>query len=296
VAIGQSAELAYAGKSIKTDRGLITVHPETGATNLSGVFAGGDVTSGPSSVISAIASGRKAAKSIDAFLLGDKKKKNSMEKQASEHAFLDAYIHSYDRSTRVETLCVQNSCKGLDSEDHSTLHKQAIESEIQRCLNCGCVAVNASDLAPALIALDANIITTKKAVHAEVFFSIDNILDSDEIVKEIEIPVQKQKSAQNYLKFRIRNAIDFPIVSLASVLNSNKGRFAKTKIVLGAVAPVPLRMHAVEKYLNGKEASEAVAEEAGEIAVRDVKPLSKNRYKIQIVKALIKKTVLEINE
>lgn len=296
VAIGQSAELAYAGKSIKTDRGLITVHPETGATNLSGVFAGGDVTIGPSSVISAIASGRKAAESIDAFLSGDKKKKSSIEKQAGGHAFLDTHIRSYDRSERADVVCVQSSCKSLDAEDHTTLHTQAVESEIQRCLNCGCVAVNASDLAPALIALDANIITTKKAVHAEVFFSLEDILDSDEIVKEIEVPVQKQKSVQNYLKFRIRNAIDFPIVSLASVLNSNKGRFAKTKIVLGAVAPIPLRMHAVEKYLNGKEATKAVAEEAGEIAVRDVKPLSKNRYKIQIVKALIKKAVLEINE
>ncbi|MBA4368830.1 MAG: pyridine nucleotide-disulfide oxidoreductase [Desulfobacterium sp.] len=296
VAIGQSAELAYAGKLIKTDRGLITVHPETGATNISGVFAGGDVTSGPSSVITAVASGRKAAISIDAFLSGDKNKESSIEKQARKHEFLDTHIHSYDRSERVEALCVQSSCKGLDAEDHSTLHKQAVESEIQRCLNCGCVAVNASDLAPALIALDAIIITTKKAVNAEDFFSIEKILDSDEIVTEIKIPVQKQKGVQNYLKFRIRNAIDFPIVSLASVLNSNKGQFANTKIVLGAVAPVPLRMHAVEKYLNGKEATEAVAEEAGEIAVRNVKPLSKNRYKIQIMKALIKKTVLEINE
>jgi NADPH-dependent glutamate synthase beta subunit-like oxidoreductase len=294
LAIGQSAELAYAEKLIKMDRGLITIHPETAATSMSGVFAGGDVTSGPSSVITAIASGRKAAMSIDTFLSGVKKKNSSSEKHVHLNEFLDNHSHCYDKSERIEAPCAQNSCKSLDAEDHSTLNIQAVKSEIQRCLNCGCVAVNASDLAPALIALDAKIITTKKNVKAEDFFSIENILNSDEIVKEIEIPVQKQKNIQSYLKFRIRNAIDFPIVSLASVLNSNKGLLAHTKIVLGAVAPVPLRMSAVEKYLNGKEATEAVAEEAGEIAVRNAKPLSKNKYKIQIVKALIKKAILEM--
>lgn len=293
LAIGQSADLDYAGKSIKVARGLIKINPETAATSMAGVFAGGDATSGPSSVITAIASGRKAAMSIDAYLSGGKKKAGSIEKPVRLNEFLKTGACCYDRTGRAEDSGSRNSYKGLDVEDRSTLSKQSVDSETQRCLNCGCVAVNASDIAPALIALDARLRTTKKTVGAEDFFSIERILDPDEIVTEIEIPVQKRKSVQNYLKFRIRNAIDFPIVSLAFIFNSDKGLFTQTRMVLGAVAPVPLSMPAVERYLNGKEATEAVAEEAGEIAVRNAKPLSKNKYKIQIMKALIKKAILE---
>ncbi len=295
LAIGQSAELDYAGKSIKLTRGLITINPETSATSMAGVFAGGDATSGPTSVITAIASGRKAAISIDAYLSGVKKKSGPVKKGARLNEFLETGVRCFDRTGRAEDSCGRNSCKSLDKEDRSTLNRQSVDSETQRCLNCGCVAVNASDIAPALIALDAMLRTTKKTVGAEDFFSIEKILDPDEIVTEIEIPVQKRKNVQNYLKFRIRNAIDFPIVSLAFISNSDKGLFAQTRMVLGAVAPVPLRMTAVEEYLYGKEATEALAEEAGEIAVRNAKPLSKNKYKIQIVKALIKKAILENN-
>ncbi|TAL32327.1 MAG: FAD-binding protein [Spirochaetes bacterium] len=296
LAIGQSAELAYAGKSIKLDRGLIKIHPETAATSMAGVFAGGDATSGPSSVIAAAASGRRAATSIDAFLSGGKNKTGPVEKTVYRDGFLETNNRCYDRTERVKPECVQTSCKSLDAEDTSTLDSQSVDSEIQRCLNCGCVAVNASDIAPALIALDAVIRTTKKKVNAEDFFSIGKALDSDEIVTEIEIPAQRKKNSQHYIKFRIRNSMDFPIVSLASVLSSDKGVFTRTKIILNAIAPIPLRMTAVEKYLTGKEATEAVAQEAGEIAARDAKPLSGNKYKIQIMKALIKKAILEAGD
>ncbi len=229
--------MAYAGKAIKLERGLIKIHPETAATGMPGVFAGGDATSGPSSVIAAIASGRKAAMSIDSFLSGDKNKAVPVKKHGSLNEFLETNSRCYDRTERVEDLRAQNSRKSLYAEDHSTLNAKSVDSEIQRCLNCGCVAVNASDIAPALIALDAKIRTTKKKVNAEDFFSVEKILDHDEIVTEIEIPFQKQKNVQNYLKFRIRNAIDFPVVSLASVLNSNNGLFTQSKNSSGCSGP-----------------------------------------------------------
>ncbi len=293
LAIGQSADLGYAGKSIKVEKGLIKVDPESARTSMPGVFAGGDATSGPSSVITAIAWGKKAALSIDAYLSGGKSRAGSVDTPVCRFDFLESNTQCFERSGRAESACVEDAKKSVDAEDHSTLQKQSVDSETGRCLNCGCVAVSASDMAPALIALDAKIKTTKRKMGAQDFFSAGAALATDEIVTEIEIPVQQKKNSQNYLKFRIRNSIDFPIVSLASVLSSENGVFSRAKIVLNAVAPVPLRMPEVEKFLSGKPATEQVAQEAGEIAARDARPLTKNRYKVQIMKALIKKAVLD---
>ena len=60
-------------------------------------------------------------------------------------------------------------------------------------------------------------------------------------------------------------------------------------IILGAVAPIPLKARAVEKYLEGKSITDETAIAAGDIAVRAVKPLSKNKFKVQVVKALLRK-------
>ncbi|HAZ12365.1 MAG: hypothetical protein A2X86_03925 [Bdellovibrionales bacterium GWA2_49_15] len=293
LAIGQAADLDFADKTLKTDRGLIVVDPVTKATNMAGIFAGGDVTSGPTSVIQAIAAGRKAAASIDTFLSG-KKPKIVPIPRVNLGDFIEADTSCYSKCDRAAT-CTSGPSKSLDCEDHCTWDAGVIQSEVQRCMNCACVAVNASDLAPALVALDAKIRTTKQVISAADFFAMSPNLDQDEIVKEIEIPKQKKPAKQSYLKFRVRNSIDFPIVSLASLLELNSGQFVSAKMVLGAVAPIPLRIEAVEKFLKGKTASEEVAEEAGEIAVKNAKPLAKNRFKMQIVKALIKKAILESN-
>lgn len=271
LAIGQSTDLSYIDKSIKTERGLILIDEETKTTSQKGVFAGGDVTNGPDSVIAAIAAGRKAALSITkskpaSYLFQDKP--------------LDIHAQSQDISERTKKLS--------DLSD--------IQSEAARCANCGCVAVNASDMAPALIALDAKITTTKRTLNAEDFFKAEimrsTVLDEDELVKEIEIPAQKKTKKQGYLKFRIRNSIDFPIVSLAYAFHTSGGIIKDARIIVGAVAPIPLRIRAVEEYIEGKPANEGTAVAAGDIAVREVQALSRNKFKVQIVRALIKKMLL----
>ena len=65
LAIGQGAELSYAEKALKIERGLIVADGKTQATSLAGVFAGGDATTGPASVVGALAAGRLAAAAID---------------------------------------------------------------------------------------------------------------------------------------------------------------------------------------------------------------------------------------
>ena len=149
-----------------------------------------------------------------------------------------------------------------------------------------------------LVALCAKIKTTKRTIEAEEFFTVkpmkSNILDIDEIVTEIQVPSPKPGTKQSFFKFRIRNSLDFPIVSLASVVNMNSGRINDAKLVLGAVAPIPLRIKEAEDFLKGKLLSEELAEAVGDVAVKGVIPLAKNKYKIQIIKALLMKAILAL--
>jgi len=85
--------------------------------------------------------------------------------------------------------------------------------------------------------------------------------------------------------------IDFPIVSVASVLTLN-GSTVKQADGSSCVAPVPLRATNVEEALVGKPVNERTAEMAGAAAARRCSPLEKNRYKVQILKGLIRKAIL----
>jgi CO/xanthine dehydrogenase FAD-binding subunit len=258
------------------------------------VFAGGDVTGGAASIIEAFAAGRRAADSIDRYLKGQGKQieGNGEETTQALEKFNSDYL---ERTSRVEAPELPISERSIDKEDFLGLDLSKIEEEANRCFNCGCVAVNASDIATALVALSAKIKTTKRTIEAEEFFTVkpmkSTILDTDELVTEIQVPSPKPSTKQSFLKFRIRHSLDFPIVSLATVLSMNSDKTKDVKIVLGAVAPVPLRIEEAEDFLKGKLLNEEVAEAVGNVAVESVIPLAKNKYKIQIIKALIRKAV-----
>jgi NADPH-dependent glutamate synthase beta subunit-like oxidoreductase len=295
LAIGQEPDLGCVERSLKTERGLIVAHEDTQATNLRDVFAGGDVVTGASTVIAAIAAGRRAALSIDAAFKDGKAKAEAGERSAEETG-VKVNIAALAKTKAARATTRTPSTRTIDVEDVSTLDLAAVEAEAGRCVNCGCVAVNASDLAPALLALGAKIRTTKKTVAAEDFFAAGLMsttqLEPGELVTAIEVLAPPPKSVQSYLKFRIRNAIDFPIVGLATVFTIARGKVTNATVALGAVAPVPLRVRAVEKFLVGKALDEETAEAAAAIAVRGVQPLNGNGFKIQIVKALLRKAIL----
>jgi xanthine dehydrogenase YagS FAD-binding subunit len=160
----------------------------------------------------------------------------------------------------------------------------------------GCVAVHPSDTAPALIALDASIRTSKRTVKAENFFQVGvsktTVLDDDEIVTEIQIPTPPKNARSAFLKFALRKSIDFPIVNCAVMIASSKGRVEKARICLNAVYVTPYRTIKAEEAITGKDLNEANAEAAGGAAVSDAKPLRHNAYMVQVAKFLIKRTIL----
>src|SRR4030042_4471320 len=126
-----------------------------------------------------------------------------------------------------------------------------IETEASRCFNCGCLAVNPSDIGIALVALDAKIVTTRRTLDAQSFFTASatdsTVLDQDELVTEIQIPKPQDGVRQSYLKFTLRTPIDFGIVSVASLIAINGGICTDARIVLGAVAPSPGRARKTEE-------------------------------------------------
>ena len=160
-----------------------------------------------------------------------------------------------------------------------------------------CYAVCPSDLAVALTAMNARLrITGRKGERTipipEFYTTMGNILERDEILAEIRVPPPSENVRQTFLKFRLRESIDFAIVSVAAMITVTGGVCRDARIVLGAVAPTPHRAEKAEEVMIGKNIDPAAAEAAAEAAVEDAKPLSKNAYKVQITRALVKKAIL----
>ncbi len=154
-----------------------------------------------------------------------------------------------------------------------------------------CIAVHPSDIAPALIALNAKVVTTARTIEAEKFWDVkvpgNTVLAPGEIITEIQVPAPPAGAKSAFLKFAIRKSIDFPIVNCAVLAGGGAPRIA-----LNAVAPKPYRATKAEAVLAGKPINEANAEAAGAAAVEDARPLAANKYKVQIAKTLVKRALL----
>ena len=156
-----------------------------------------------------------------------------------------------------------------------------------------CLAVNPSDTAPALVALDARIKTTKRLIEAEKFWDVtvpgSTVLEPDEIVIEVRIPVPGAGAKSGFTKFALRKSIDFPIVNCAAFVGAGKAR-----ICLNAVYNKPYRAYKAEEVIAGRNIDAGVADAAGAAAVADARSLpgGKNKWKIPIAKAMVKRAIL----
>jgi len=160
-----------------------------------------------------------------------------------------------------------------------------------------CLAVCPSDTATALLALQAEIQVVgargTRTLSLEDFFTpVGNSLNKGELVTEIRVPRPVRGNRQAFLKFTVRKPIDFAIASIASVLTVEDGVCVDARIVLGGVAPVPLRAKGAERVVQGKPLDAKTAEEAADASVSGAKPRSGNAYKVEITKALVKRALL----
>ncbi len=160
----------------------------------------------------------------------------------------------------------------------------------------GCLAVGPSDIAVALVALDAVIVTTKRRMAAASFFTAtaarSTVLEADELIKEIQVPKLPAEAMQRYEKFILRKPIDFALVSVATVLMVDNEVCKDARIILGAVGPEPVRARKAEEAIEGRIIDAEVAANAAEQALVGAVPLKMNAYKMEIAKALVKRALL----
>lgn len=167
-----------------------------------------------------------------------------------------------------------------------------------------CHIVHPSDMAPALIALGASIhilgpaglrtlplesffVTTEQRLYQE------NVLEREEVITEITVPLPKPVTKQVFLKATVRQADEFALASVALAFQLKESTCVDCRLVLGGVSPRPFRAVAAEEAIKGKALSEISILEAASATLKDARPMSMNEYKIGLTRGLIKRAFEE---
>jgi xanthine dehydrogenase YagS FAD-binding subunit len=191
-------------------------------------------------------------------------------------------------------ICYADTPTGRNRE-HAILHAER------------CVAVNPSDSAPALIALDAKfVISTRdgeRVLDAEDYFigpEIDitrlNILRPGDLLTAIRIPSTWAGARFYFEKVRDRNVWDFALLNVASAMVVSGGAIERIRLAVNGAAARPLRLKAVEAAVRGQAPSPATGEMAGKLAVQGAIPLQFNAYKIPLMRNLVKRAIGGVEE
>lgn len=164
-----------------------------------------------------------------------------------------------------------------------------------------CVATYPSDMAVALAALDAVVQVegannTKRSIPFADYHRLpgdhpekDNNLLQGEFITSIDLPANGLVDKSYYLKIRERSSYAFALVSVAAALVTDGNKIKEVRIALGGVAHKPWRASVAEKWLTGKEATEANFMAAAEAELKNAKPLEHNKYKVGLTaKAIVR--------
>ena len=159
-----------------------------------------------------------------------------------------------------------------------------------------CTASPAADTVPSLIGLGAKAkirsLKGERVVAVEEFFVApgESVIQTGEILTEIQIPNPPPHTLGVYLKLLPRTAIDMAAVGVAVVvtLDSKHTSFVDAKIVLGAVAPTPIRAHQAEDIIRGKAISDELIEKAAQAAANEAKPISDVRASADYRKKMVR--------
>lgn len=111
---------------------------------------------------------------------------------------------------------------------------------------------------------------------------------------EIRVPPPPPGRRTVYQKFRLRQAIDFPILGVACALELMDGLVHDARLVFGAAAPFPVRATAAEAYLEGKALTGETIAEAARLSTEGSLPLAGNRYKTQVAQGLVGKALARL--
>jgi xanthine dehydrogenase YagS FAD-binding subunit len=166
-----------------------------------------------------------------------------------------------------------------------------------------CYMVHPSDIAPALVALDAKVGVTGRRGTRQMplasFFVLpkaslvkENVLEPGDVVTEVLLEPPQSGTRGAYRKVRERGSFDFALAGAAIVLAMAEGKVKTARVVLSGVAPVPWRSAEAEQALVGKPLDAATAEAAASAAVKDAAPLGENGYKVPMVRGVLEETLM----
>jgi len=184
------------------------------------------------------------------------------------------------------------------AESPTALNREHCILEANRC-----VAVHPSDVAPALLVVDAEMVVRdrngERTLPASRFWigpgtdiTRTTVLKPGQVLTRIRIPETMAGARFYFEKVADRAVWDFPLMNVASAVVEEEGRIARARIAVNGAAPRPLRLTEVEHMIAGEEASEELARAAGERAIRDARPLRHNDYKVALMRNLVKRAVL----
>ena len=170
-----------------------------------------------------------------------------------------------------------------------------------------CVAVNPSDTAPALIALEAQMVIRtpegERVVPAEDYFvgpgtdiTRMTVLRPGDLLTSIRFPGTWAGAQFYFEKIRDRNVWDFALVSVASAMVTTGTTIDRMRLVVNGVAARPLRLRAVEDLVRGKPRNEATAMVAGSLAIEGAQPLPFNAYTVPLMRNLVKRAIRGVEE
>jgi xanthine dehydrogenase YagS FAD-binding subunit len=157
-----------------------------------------------------------------------------------------------------------------------------------------CVATNASDVAVAFAALDANVIVRNLTGQRSITFTDfhrlpgatperDNVLDRGDLIIAIEVPARAEGRASYYLKVRDRQSYEFALVSAAAAVATDGTRIRSARLAMGGVAHKPWRLVAAEAALAGASLDDTdTLRSAIATSFTDARPLTHNGFKVEL--------------
>lgn len=170
-----------------------------------------------------------------------------------------------------------------------------------------CIAANPSDMAVALLALDAVVHTHRNApaggrqIPIDEFYllprqaEVETVLEHGELIVSVELPAVKASSKQAYLKLRDRASYEFALASVAAVLwMSDDGQIEAAQVALGGVGTRPWRNRESERMLAGKKPDSAVFRAFADAALTDARPGKYNAFKVELAKRAIEKCLTDL--
>lgn len=163
-----------------------------------------------------------------------------------------------------------------------------------------CVATHPSDLAVALVALDARVHTRGPDGERTVPFADFHLLPGDtpdreqdlrpgELIVAVEVPPHPRPLTSGYLKVRDRQSYEFALTSAAVALHVQGGVIRSAGVAAGGVGTVPWRLRAVEQYLVGRQPGDRLWAAAAERAAEGARPLAHNAFKVDLLRRTVER-------